>query len=197
MDKHVNAGRGDNVAILWEGNDVGNELRLTYKDVLAKTCQLANYLRKRGVKKGDRVCIYMPMVPELPIAMLACARIGAVHSVVFGGFSAESLAGRILDCKSDVLLSCSAVKRGAKGLNLKGIVDEALRLCLEKENFQPGEQDELLTLSSLPMQDLTSLLSFKFSQPIELVSAIHLPRLLDYPPCGDVEPEFYLFFPHV
>ncbi|KAG0585142.1 hypothetical protein M758_3G262400 [Ceratodon purpureus] len=138
LDKHVNEGRGDNVAILWEGNQVGQELRLTYRDVLKKTCQLANYLRKRGVKKGDRVCIYMPMVPELPIAMLACARIGAIHSVVFGGFSAESLAGRILDCKSDVLLSCSAVQRGNKALNLKAIVDEALMLCKQKENFTPG-----------------------------------------------------------
>lgn len=138
LDKHVNEGRGEQVAMLWEGNDVGHEMRLTYSDVLQKTCQLANYLRKRGVKKGDRVCIYMPMVPELPIAMLACARIGAIHSVIFGGFSAESLAGRILDCKSDVLLSCSAVQRGAKVLNLKVIVDEALQLCLEKESFQPG-----------------------------------------------------------
>jgi acetyl-CoA synthetase len=101
--------------------------------------QLANYLRKRGVKKGDRVCIYMPMVPELPIAMLACARIGAIHSVVFGGFSAESLAGRILDCQSDVLLSCSSVQRGNKALNLKAIVDQALHLCKQKENFTPGE----------------------------------------------------------
>lgn len=91
------------------------------------------------MKKGDRVCIYMPMVPELPIAMLACARIGAIHSVVFGGFSAESLAGRIVDCKSDVLLSCSAVQRGNKALNLKAIVDEALLLCKQKENFTPGE----------------------------------------------------------
>lgn len=138
LDKHVNEGRGDNVAMLWEGNQVGHEVRLTYEDVLRKTCQLANYLRKRGVKKGDRVCIYMPMVPELPIAMLACARIGAVHSVVFGGFSAESLAGRILDCQSDVLLSCSAVQRGNKSLNLKAIVDDALRICKQKENFQPG-----------------------------------------------------------
>ncbi len=113
-------------------------MRLTYRDVLAKTSQLANYLRKRGVKKGDRVCIYMPMVPELPIAMLACARMGAIHSVVFAGFSAESLAGRILDCKSDVLLSCSAVQRGNKSLDLKAIVDKALQLCIQKDNFRPG-----------------------------------------------------------
>lgn len=139
----MNEGRGDKVAILWEGNEMGHEMRLTYKDVLDKTCQLANYLRKRGVKKGDRVCIYMPMVPELPIAMLACARIGAIHSVVFGGFSAESLAGRILDCQSDVLLSCSAVQRGNKSLNLKVIVDAALHLCLQKANFQPGEEASL------------------------------------------------------
>ncbi|KAH9569586.1 hypothetical protein CY35_03G141100 [Sphagnum magellanicum] len=138
LDKHVLEGRGNHTALLWEGNDVGSQKRITYSDMLKQTCQLANYLRQRGVKKGDRVCIYMPMVPELPIAMLACARIGAIHSVVFAGYSAESLAGRILDCQSEVILSCSGVQRGNKILPLKKIVDDALQLCIHQGNFRPG-----------------------------------------------------------
>ncbi|CAM6077799.1 unnamed protein product [Sphagnum tenellum] len=132
LDKHVLEGRGNQTALLWEGNDVGSEKCITYDDMLKQTCQLANYLRQRGVKKGDRVCIYMPMVPELPIAMLACARIGAVHSVVFAGFSADALAGRILDCQAEALLTCSGGQSGNKLLPLKRIVDEALQLCINR-----------------------------------------------------------------
>eukprot|EP00891_Asterochloris_glomerata_P005877 jgi/Astpho2/5877/Aster-02377 len=112
LDRHVKAGNGDRVAIYWEGNDEG--------------VQIANYLKSVGVKKGSDVCIYMPMLAELPAAMLACARIGAVHSVVFAGFSAESLSGRMQDAQPRVLLTCSAVKRGPKAISLKEIVDDAL-----------------------------------------------------------------------
>ena len=94
-NSHVEAGAGDVPALLWEGNDVGRDKALTYAQTLAEVCRLANWLRSVGVKKGDAVAIYMPMVCELPIAMLACARIGAMHSVVFGGFSAEALGSRI------------------------------------------------------------------------------------------------------
>ena len=97
VDRHVKDGKGDKVAFYWEGNDVGEQSVMTYSDVQAAVCRLANHLRSLGVKKGDRVVIYLPMICELPIAMLACARIGAIHSVVFGGFSAEALAGRTVD----------------------------------------------------------------------------------------------------
>ncbi|GBG75139.1 hypothetical protein CBR_g19652 [Chara braunii] len=131
LDRHVEEGRGSDDAFIWEGNDVGRERKLTYSEVLEQVCQLANYLRSIGVKKGDRVTIYMPMLPELPMAMLACARIGVVHSVVFGGFSAESLAGRIMDAESKVVLTASAVKRAHKKIDLKSIADKAVALCQE------------------------------------------------------------------
>nr|XP_004242910.1 acetyl-coenzyme A synthetase, chloroplastic/glyoxysomal-like [Solanum lycopersicum] len=126
LDRNIDAGNGDKFAILWEGNDLGRDATLTYTQLLARVCQLANYLKSIGVGKGDAVIIYLPMLMELPIAMLACARIGAVHSVVFAGFSAESLAQRIVDCKPKVVITCSAVKRGAKTIFLKDIVDDAL-----------------------------------------------------------------------
>eukprot|EP01018_Ginkgo_biloba_P003584 Gb_41406 [translate_table: standard] len=126
VDRHVESGKADDIAIYWEGNDPGFDGRLTYKELLEKVCQLANYLKDIGVAKGDAVAIYLPMLEELPIAMLACARIGAVHSVVFAGFSAESLAQRIVDCKPKAVLACNAVRRGSKVINLKEIVDAAL-----------------------------------------------------------------------
>ncbi|MCO5608710.1 hypothetical protein L7F22_062925 [Adiantum nelumboides] len=135
LDRHVLAGKGEQPALLWEGNDLGQDMRLSYQDLLCYTCQISNFLLARNVAKGDRVCIYMPMIPELPCAMLACARIGAIHSVVFAGFSAEALAGRILDCHSKVVITCSAFKRGNKLIDLKKIVDASLQLCLDRENF--------------------------------------------------------------
>ncbi|CAI5507804.1 unnamed protein product [Closterium sp. Naga37s-1] len=134
VDRHVAAGRGETTAMLWEGNDPGDDAKLSFNELLDQICQLSNFLRAAGVRKGDTVCLYMPMVPELPIAMLACARIGAIHSVVFGGFSAESLAGRMVDCRPKVLLTCSAVRRGDKVLALKDIADSALRICSDREN---------------------------------------------------------------
>ncbi|GAQ89149.1 acetyl-CoA synthetase [Klebsormidium nitens] len=139
LDRHVLSGNGNKAAILFEGNDVGIDRRLTYQNMLELVCQIANYLRSLGVKKGDTVCIYMPMVPELPATMLACARIGAIHSVVFGGFSAESLAGRMSDCRPKLLVTCNAVRRGAKVLNLKEIADKALELCEKKEGVRVGQ----------------------------------------------------------
>jgi acetyl-CoA synthetase len=129
LDRHVLAGKGDVDCFLWEGNDLDRDKRLTYKQVLDEVCRLANWLRAQGIKKGDAVSVYMPMLCELPIAMLACARIGAVHSVVFGGFSAEALAQRVEDCKARVLITCSGVKRGEKRIGLKSIADEAVALC--------------------------------------------------------------------
>ncbi|XP_038899326.1 acetyl-coenzyme A synthetase, chloroplastic/glyoxysomal isoform X2 [Benincasa hispida] len=126
LDRNIEAGLGDKVAIYWEGNEPGFDGTLTYIELLHKVCQLANFLKDNGVRKGDAVVIYMPMLMELPIAMLACARIGAVHSVVFAGFSSESLAQRIIDCKPKIVITCNAVKRGSKVIYLKDIIDAAL-----------------------------------------------------------------------
>ncbi len=124
VDRHL-AKRGDQTAILWEGDDPKNDKTLTYKQLHAEVCRFANVLKARGVKKGDRVTIYMPMIPEAAVAMLACARIGAVHSVVFGGFSPDALAGRIRDCDSNILITADQGVRGAKAIPVKANVDEA------------------------------------------------------------------------
>jgi acetyl-CoA synthetase len=124
VDRHL-AKRGDQTAILWEGDDPKDDKKLTYKQLHAEVCRFANVLKARGVKKGDRVTIYMPMIPEAAISMLACARIGAVHSVVFGGFSPDSLAGRIEDCKSTVIVTADEGVRGGRKIPLKVNADAA------------------------------------------------------------------------
>jgi len=128
VDRHLES-RADQVAILWEGDDPAEDRRLTYRDLHEQVSRLGNVLRSRGVKKGDRVCIYMPMIPEAAIAMLACARIGAVHSVVFGGFSPESLKDRILDSDCQVVITADQGVRGGKHVDLKAHTDEALTHC--------------------------------------------------------------------
>jgi acetyl-CoA synthetase len=125
LDRHL-AKRADKIAILWEGDDPRLSERITYRQLYERVCQCANALRSLGVAKGDRVTIYMPMIPETAVAMLACARIGAVHSVVFGGFSSESLAGRIADCDSSVVITADEGIRGGKRVALKANVDAAL-----------------------------------------------------------------------
>jgi acetyl-CoA synthetase len=124
VDRHL-AKRGDQTAILWEGDDPKDDKKLTYKQLHSEVCRFANVLKSRGVKKGDRVTIYLPMIPEAAISMLACARIGAVHSVVFGGFSPDSLAGRIEDCKSNVVVTANEGVRGGRKIPLKANVDAA------------------------------------------------------------------------
>ncbi|MBN1282995.1 MAG: acetate--CoA ligase [Proteobacteria bacterium] len=131
LDRNVKAGKGDKVALLWEGNEPTQSRKITYKQLLADVCRFANALKKRGVKKGDRVSIYMPMIPELPIAMLACARIGAIHSIVFGGFSADALRDRILDSGCKILITTDGSWRGKKPIPLKTAADEAMRMCEE------------------------------------------------------------------
>ncbi|CAK9803489.1 Acetyl-coenzyme A synthetase [Anthophora plagiata] len=126
LDKNVKSGNGDKVAFYWEGNDPDDYSRLTYRKLLEEVCRFANVLKSKGVTKGDRVAIYMPMILELPIAMLACTRIGAVHSVVFGGYSSDSLAERIIDSKAKILVTTDGVWRGEKLLLLKSICDDAL-----------------------------------------------------------------------
>jgi acetyl-CoA synthetase len=124
VDRHL-AKRGDQTAILWEGDDPKEDRNLTYKQLYADVCRFANVLKARGIKKGDRVTIYMPMIPETAISMLACARIGAIHSVVFGGFSPDSLAGRIEDCKSNVIVTADEGIRGGRKIPLKANADTA------------------------------------------------------------------------
>ncbi|MGH8414032.1 MAG: acetate--CoA ligase [Gammaproteobacteria bacterium] len=128
LDRHLPK-RGDQVAILWEGDDPSEDRRLTYRQLHTEVCKFANVLKQRGVKKGDRVCIYMPMVPEAAVAMLACARIGAIHSVVFGGFSPESIKDRILDSDCRVLITADEGIRANKHIPLKANTDEALLRC--------------------------------------------------------------------
>ena len=128
VDRHLES-HADRVAIIWESDDPAIDEKITYKQLHEKTCKLANALKERGVKKGDRVTIYMPMVVEAVVAMLACARIGAVHSVVFGGFSPTSLRDRILDCQSSVVITADFGIRGGKRIPLKDNTDEALKEC--------------------------------------------------------------------
>jgi acetyl-CoA synthetase len=124
VDRHL-AKRGDQVAIIWEGDDPKDDKKITYKQLHADVCRFANVLKARDVKKGDRVTIYMPMIPEAAVAILACARIGAVHSVIFGGFSPDSIAGRIEDCKSTIVVTADEGLRGGRKIPLKVNVDAA------------------------------------------------------------------------
>ena len=128
IDRHL-PHRGGQTAIIWEGDDPSDDLQITYQELYEHVCQLANGLRARGVKKGDRVCIYMPMIPEAAYAMLACARIGAIHSVVFGGFSPQSLKDRILDSDCQTVITADEGMRGGKAIPLKANTDEALAAC--------------------------------------------------------------------
>jgi acetyl-CoA synthetase len=129
LDRHVAAGRGDQVAIIWEGDDPAQDSRVTYRELLERVCRLANAMKALGVGKGDRVTIYLPMIVEAAVAMLACARIGAIHSVVFGGFSPDSLASRIQDCDSVLVITADEGRRGGRKVPLKANTDEALAQC--------------------------------------------------------------------
>ncbi|MBT9446631.1 MAG: acetate--CoA ligase [Hyphomonadaceae bacterium] len=132
IDRHL-ATRGDKVAIIWEGDDPSQSKKITYRELHGEVCRMANVLKRHGVRKGDRVTIYLPMIPEAAYAMLACARIGAIHSVVFGGFSPESLANRINDCDSKVVITADEGLRGGKKVPLKANVDVALTHCSSVE----------------------------------------------------------------
>jgi acetyl-CoA synthetase len=130
LDRHLKTWRKNKAALIWEG-DIGESKTLTYQELYYQVCKFANVLKKHGVKKGDRVSIYLPMIPELPVAMLACARIGAIHSVVFGGFSAEALRDRIRDCGAKVLVCADGYYRGGRIIRSKDNPDVALQTCPE------------------------------------------------------------------
>ena len=128
IDRHLPE-KGNDIALIWEGDDPKNSKKITYKELHREVCIFSNVLKSRGIKKGDRVCIYMPMIPEATYAMLACARIGAIHSVVFGGFSPESLKDRILDSDCETVITADEGLRGGKKIPLKNNVDEAVSDC--------------------------------------------------------------------
>ena len=128
LDRHL-ATRGDQTAIIWEGDEPDQHRHITYRELHEEVCKFANVLKANGAKKGDRITIYMPMIPEATVAMLACARIGAVHSVVFGGFSPDALAGRIQDCDSTMVITADEGVRGGRPIPLKANTDEALANC--------------------------------------------------------------------
>ena len=134
LDRHLQT-RGDKIAIQWEGNDPSESLALTYKELHQQVCKFANVLKNLGIKKGDRVCFYLPMIPELAIGMLACTRIGAIHSIVFGGFSADALQGRIQDSTAKLLVTCDGTFRGAKAVSQKANADDALKACPSVEKM--------------------------------------------------------------
>ena len=133
IDRHLKD-KADNIAIIWEGDNPDESLKISYKELHKKVCNLSNALKNNGVKKGDRITIYMPMIPEAAYAMLACSRIGAIHSVVFGGFSPEALAGRILDCDSHYVITADEGIRGGKTIPLKLNTDKALLKCPNVKN---------------------------------------------------------------
>jgi acetyl-CoA synthetase len=148
LDKHLKT-RGDQVAIIWESDNPEVSEKITYRDLHERVCRLANAMKSLGAKKGDRISIYLPMVPEAAVAMLACARIGAIHSIVFGGFSPDSLANRIQDCGSTMLITADEGRRGGRTVALKTNADEALKNCptIESVIVVP------VTGKSVPMQE--------------------------------------------
>ena len=129
IDRHLNK-RGDKTAIIFEPNNPNEDaLHISYNELHQRVCKMANVLREHGIKKGDRVCIYLPMIPELAVSILACARIGAIHSVVFAGFSASAVAARIIDSECSMVITSDGGFRGNKTIELKSIIDEALEKC--------------------------------------------------------------------
>lgn len=142
LDRHLEK-RGNKLALIWEPNDPKERfVRMTYKELHEEVCRTANVLKKHGIQKGDRVAIYMPMIPELTVAVLACARIGAVHSVVFAGFSAHALADRINDSSCKMVITADGMFRGAKEIPCKAVVDEALKTCTSVESVLVAERTQ-------------------------------------------------------
>ena len=143
LDRHMGTPIENKTAIIWQGEEEDSVLHLTYRDLFEQVCRFANVLKTNGVAKGDRVAIYMPMVPELAVAMLACSRIGAIHSVIFGGFSAEAIRGRVNDSDCKMIVTANLLRRGGKKIRLKDIVDDALGGTPSVEHVVVVETGEL------------------------------------------------------
>ena len=126
LDRHIAAGKGNHKALIWVGNEPGEERVLTFNQLYSEVCRMAHGLEGVGIQKGDRVVIYLPNIPELAISVLACARIGAIHSVIFGGFSAHSIRDRVEDCGAKLIITANGTYRGTKWIDLKSNVDEAV-----------------------------------------------------------------------
>jgi acetyl-CoA synthetase len=171
IDRHLHTS-ADQIAIIWEGDDPGSDKKITYSELHEHVSRLGNVLRKRGVTKGDRVCIYMPMIPEAAYAMLACARIGAVHSVVFGGFSPEALKDRILDSDCRVVITADEAVRGGKTVPLKANTDKALQNCLNVHSCIVVERTSAV-INWHEGRDV------KYQQAIEAVSTDCEPEIMD------------------
>jgi acetyl-CoA synthetase len=183
LDRHVDAGRGKDPAIIWEGDDPAEDRTISFGEMLESVCAFANVLKKHGVVKGDRVCIYMPMIPELAVAMLACARIGAVHSIVFGGFSADSLRDRIEDASCKVVVTADEGVRGGRRIPLKETTDEAVATtpCVKKV-FVARRTGA--TIQMLPGRDLWW---------HEEISASDVQTVCEPEPMGAEDPLFILY----
>lgn len=180
LDRHLET-RGDQVALIWEGDDPNSDAKVTYRDLHARVCRLANAMKALGVKKGDRVTLYLPMIIESAVAMLACARIGAVHSVVFGGFSPDSLASRLVDCESTLLITADEGRRGGRKVALKTNADEALKAA-------PGVKNVIVvknTGGDVPMQDGRDLWYHEVTEAA--------PRDCEPEPMGAEDPLFILY----
>jgi acetyl-CoA synthetase len=173
LDRHIDQ-RGDQTCILWEPNNPSEQAKkFNYREVLAEVCRMANTLKSLGVQKGDRVCIYLPMIPELAFAVLACARIGAVHSVVFAGFSANSIADRIADSDCRFVITADGQNRGAKAIDLKPIVDEALLNCKNVEKVlvisNTGAAIDMIAPRDVWYHELYPAMA-QFCEPVEMDS---------------------------
>ncbi|XP_014773580.1 acetyl-coenzyme A synthetase, cytoplasmic isoform X2 [Octopus bimaculoides] len=131
LDRHIQNGKGDKIAFYWEGNDVMDEKKITFSELKTEVCRFANVLKDFGVQKGDRVSLYMPMILELVVAMLACARLGVIHSIVFAGYSERALSERLMGCEASLIITADGMWRGTKLINLKNIADEAIKRCKE------------------------------------------------------------------
>jgi acetyl-CoA synthetase len=180
LDRHL-ATRGDQVAIIWEGDDPNSDAKVTYRELHARVCKLANALRKLGVKKGDRVCIYLPMIVEAAVAMLACARVGAIHSIVFGGFSPDSLSSRIQDSECSILITADEGRRGGRKVALKTNADEALKSCPSIRHVIVAKN----TGSAVPMQEGRDLMWDE--------ACAGLPETCTPEPMGAEDPLFILY----
>ena len=173
LDRHLKT-RGNKLALIWEPNDPRDQfVRYTYKELHEKVCKFANVLKDNGAKKGDRVCLYMPMIPELAVAVLACARIGAIHSVVFAGFSANAIADRINDATCNIVITTDAMNRGAKQLPVKRVVDEALKKCSSVEKVLVFDH-----LSQYPFE-ITEGRDVVINELLEKASPVCEPEIMD------------------